>query len=107
MLLQLPGAQMSRFLENGPLYIRLLGATEKGRAVLAKARAGKSLPVIDDPARARTVIAKFYRGQPEKKALAEQMLACDLRATRLYGLLQRSTHPGNRNQDFYQPVRQA
>ncbi len=106
-LLQMCNDDMREFLQQGPMYLRLLGATEKGRKVLAKVRAKRSLPMISDPARAKAVLRRFYRGQPEVCRLAERMLEYDLRATRLYGLLQTTQQKVHRNQDFFQNVRQG
>ena len=100
-LLQVSSVEMNSFLACGPLYLRLLGATEKGRQVLAASRKKRSLPVISDPARAQAVLRRFYSGRKDLGCLAERMLACDLRATRLYGLLQQKPQLGHRNQDFF------
>ncbi|MCK4509711.1 MAG: nucleotidyltransferase [Desulfuromonadales bacterium] len=103
-LLQLSATEMVGFLESGPLYLRLLGATEQGRKVLANARKKRSLPLISDPSRARATLRRFYQGQPARCQLAERMLNCDLRATRIYGLLQATQQRVHRNQDFFRPV---
>jgi len=100
-LLQVSSDEMNSFLKCGPLYLRLLGASEKGRQVLAASRKKRSLPVISDPARAQAVLRRFYSGRKAFGCLAERMLACDLRATRLYGLLQQKPQLGHRNQDFF------
>jgi predicted nucleotidyltransferase len=100
-LLQVSSVEMNRFLESGPLYLRLLGATVKGRQLLADSRKKRSLPVISDPARAQAVLRRFYSDRRELGHLAERMLACDLRATRLYGLMQQQPQSGHRNQDFF------
>jgi len=100
-LMRISGAEMEAFLESGPLYLRLLGASEKGRQVLAKARKKRTLPMISDPARAMATLRRFYRNDPERGKLAEQMLACDLRATRLYGVMQKVPQEGHRNRDFF------
>jgi len=104
-LLQVSRDAMREFMRVGPLYLRLLGTSSRGRAVLARARKKKSLPLIADPARAKAALRRFYRHQPETLDLAEQMLNCDLRATRLYGLLQATHCQGHSNQDFFQAVR--
>jgi predicted nucleotidyltransferase len=106
-LLQVSKNEMRDYLRQGPMYLRLLGATEKGREILAGARTKKTLPIISDPARAQATFRRFYNDQPELCRLAEQMLNCDLRATRLYGLLQTTQQKVHRNQDFFQTVRQA
>jgi predicted nucleotidyltransferase len=104
-LLQVTGAEMRDYLRHGPLYLRLLGATARGREVLAGTRRKKTLPMIGDPSRASAVLRRFYQDRPESLRMAERMLRCDLRATRLYGLLQSSGGKGHRNQDYFQPVR--
>ncbi|MGW8313386.1 MAG: nucleotidyltransferase [Desulfuromonadales bacterium] len=106
-LLQVPGDVMRDFLRQGPMYLRLLGTSGRGRAMLARARKKKSLPLIADPARAKAALRRFYRDRPQALDLAEQMLDCDLRATRLYGLLQATPCQGHSNQDFFQAVRQT
>ena len=106
-LLQVTGDEMREFLHHGPMYLHLLGSTEKGRQVLARARSRKTLPMISDPARARATLRRFYRGQPEFCRLAEQMLNCDLRATRLYSLLQATQQKVHRNQDYFHAVQHA
>ena len=104
-LLQIDKVGMNGFLQQGPMYLRLLGATDKGRQVLAKVRAKKSLPMISDPARAKAGLRRFYSNQPDLLCLAEQMFDCDLRATRLHGLLLKAQCIEHRNQDFFRAVR--
>ena len=106
-LLQVTADEMRGFLRQGPMYLRLLGSTARGRQLLARVRSKKSLPMISDPARAKAILRRFYRDRPESCRLAEQMLHCDLRATRLYTLLQATEQEGHRNQDFFQAVRQV
>jgi predicted nucleotidyltransferase len=106
-LMQVSNEEMCGFLQQGPMYLRLLGATTKGREVLAKARSKRSLPMVSDPARAKANLRRFYKNQPDSGRMAEHMLACDLRATRLHGLLQTTRQRIHRNQDFFQTVRQA
>ncbi len=105
-LLQLSSDEMNDYLRQGPMYLRLLGSTEKGREVLSRARTRRALPMISDPARAKATLQRFYSGQPESCHQAERMLACDLRATRIYGLLQEHQQNVHRNQDFFRAVRQ-
>jgi len=106
LLLQVKVTEMQAFLQVGPLYLRLLGSSERGRKILARARRRKRLPIIADPARATNTLRKFYRNRSTFQQLAEEMLRLDLRATRIYGLLQRTPSGEYLNQDYYQPVRQ-
>jgi len=106
-LLQVKDTEMRAFLQVGPLYLRLLGSSDRGRTILAKARRRKCLPIIADPARATNTLRKFYRNRSTFQQLAEEMLLLDLRATRIYGLLQKKPAGEYLNQDYYQPVRQV
>ena len=107
LLLQVKTTEMQAFLQTGPLYLRLLGSSDRGRKILARARRRKTLPIIADPARATNTLRKFYRNRSTFRQLAEEMLRLDLRATRIYGLLQRKPTGEYLNQDFYQSVRQV
>lgn len=104
-LLQVKDSDMTLFLQTGPLYLRLLGHSSKGRALLARARRNKSLPVIADPARANQTFNKFYRQRKKEHALAHAMLRYDLKATTLFHLLQKKRSAEYLNEDYYQPVR--
>ena len=106
-LLQVKAVEMKAFMQTGPLYLRLLGSSERGRKILARARRRKKLPIIADPARATNTLRKFYRNRSAYQQLAEEMLRLDLRATRIYGLLQGERSGEYLNQDYYQPVRQV
>ena len=107
LLLQVKVTEMQAFLQVGPLYLRLLGSSERGRKILARARRRKSLPIIADPARATNTLRKFYRNRSTFQQLAEEMLRLDLRATRIYALLQQQPSGEYLNQDYYQQVRQV
>ena len=106
-LLQVKAVEMKTFIQTGPLYLRLLGSSERGRKILARARRRKKLPIIADPARATNTLRKFYRNRSAYQQLAEEMLRLDLRATRIYGLLQGERSGEYLNQDYYQPVWQV
>ena len=106
-LLQVKAVEMKAFMQTGPLYLRLLGSSARGRKILARARRRKKLPIIADPARATNTLRKFYRNRSAYQQLAEEMLRLDLRATRIYGLLQGERSGEYLNQDYYQPVRQV
>lgn len=106
-LLQVKAVEMKAFIQTGPLYLRLLGSSERGRKILARARRRKKLPIIADPARATNTLRKFYRNRSAYQQLAEEMLRLDLRATRIYGLLQGERSGEYLNQDYYQPVFQV
>ncbi len=104
-MLQVSGSVMAAFLEAGPLYLRLLGMSQNGRKCLAAARARRTLPIIMDPAGANAMFRKFYGAGARRTRLAQAMLELDLRATRLYMALLKSSGDGHRNRDFFEPVR--
>jgi predicted nucleotidyltransferase len=96
--------EMESFLESGPLYLRLLAASEKGRAFLAAARKTRSLPVLDNLSRVHSVLKRHYGDGRPRHQLAEKMLDLDLRATALYTLLMKNWPGGDRNRDFFTDV---
>lgn len=106
-LLQICEQEMKTLLSAGPLYLRLLGNSEKGEKILADARKRKTLPIIPNPARANNVLNRYYSEEQGRCELAMKMLEIDLRATRFYTLLQKAPFNDNLDQDYYQPVRQA
>jgi predicted nucleotidyltransferase len=106
-LLQVRTVDMMSFLQAGPLYLRLLGSSERGRRILARARRRATVPIIADPARATNMLRKFYPDGTAHRRLADEMLRLDLRATRVYGLLQEGRSGESLDQDYYQKVRQV
>jgi hypothetical protein len=92
---------MDECLEAGPLYLHLLGCSEKGRRFLAVTRKQRFLPLIDNFSRVFALLKRRYgpAGSSLRRALA--MLELDLRATRNYTLLLPGWSGGNRNLDFY------
>ncbi|MDH3997319.1 MAG: nucleotidyltransferase [Desulfuromonadales bacterium] len=102
-LMQAQAEEVRQFQAQGPLYLRLLGATERGQQILALSRKRRTLPFIHDPAKAKNVLGRFYRNQTELERVAQRMLAYDLRATRLHGLMLRTPLTGHRNRDFFMP----
>jgi predicted nucleotidyltransferase len=106
-LLQVSKVEMDRFLESGPLYLRLLGMGATGQRCLADARSIRTLPIVADPSRGANVLRKFYGEGTEQMKIAGAMLALDLRATRIYTALMKSPEAGHRNRDFFEPVRRG
>jgi len=95
-------SEMGGYLECGPLYLRLLGASKRGEAYLGKRRDSLGLPLIHQMPKAKKALRRFY-GEDGKCRQAAEMLALDCRATRLYSLLM----PGfskHRNRDFFEEV---
>jgi predicted nucleotidyltransferase len=97
--------EMEEFLAAGPLYLHLLGCTQKGRAFLAGCRKRLSLPLIANYSRLHAALKRHYGAQSTRCRLAERMLALETRATRNYTLLMKRWEGGNRNRDFFEKMR--
>lgn len=98
---------MEAFLQSGPLYLHLLGASDRGRSFLAACRRGLTLPLISNFSRVYAMLKRFYGERTERFRLAERMLACELRATCTYTLLMERWDGRNRNRDFFEEARFA
>jgi tRNAmet cytidine acetate ligase len=97
-------ALMAAALETGPLYLHLLGCSDRGRRFLSTSRKQRSLPLIANFSRVYATLKRFYGPETERLNQALAMLELDLRATRNYTLLLPGWSGGNRNLDFYQDV---
>ena len=106
-LMQSQAKLMRPLLDAGPLYLRLLGCTPKGRTLLGRIRKRTRLPIIADPAKATNILRRFYRHHSTEQQLAYRMLQIEVRATAIYSLLQRQRRALSLNQDYYQPVRRV
>jgi predicted nucleotidyltransferase len=95
---------MNDCLATGPLYLHLLGCSERGRRFLAASRKKRTLPLIDNFSRVYATLKRFYGPEDENYRRALRMLELDLRATRNYTLLLPGWQGGNRNLDFFQEV---
>jgi predicted nucleotidyltransferase len=92
---------MAAFLESGPLYLRLLGASKRGQAFLGASRKSRTLPLLANLSRVYPQLRRFYGVGSRSCRLAEAMLACELRATRIHTLLLEKWTHGGRNRDFH------
>lgn len=97
-------AHMADALETGPLYLHLLGCSDRGRRFLSSSRKQRSLPLIANFSRVYAILKRFYGPETERLKQALAMLDLDLRATHNYTLLLPGWAGGNRNRDFYQDV---
>ena len=93
--------EMTAWLESGPLYLHLLGATEKGRAWLAAGRKRRTLPLIGNYSRIAALLKKRYGAESRAFALAAGMLSLETRATANYTLLMRRRHDGPSARDYF------
>ena len=93
--------EMTAWLDSGPLYLHLLGATEKGRAWLAARRKTRTLPLIGNYSRIVPLLKKRYGAPSRAFALAAGMLSLETRATANYTLLMRRRHGGPSARDYF------
>ncbi|APG28682.1 hypothetical protein A7E78_13080 [Syntrophotalea acetylenivorans] len=99
-----PSAVMADAIEAGPLYLHLLGCSDRGRRFLSSSRKQRSLPLIANFSRVYATLKRFHGPESGRLKLALAMLEIDLRATRNYTLLLPGWAGGNRNRDFFQEV---
>ncbi len=97
-------AVMAAARETGPLYLHLLGCSDRGRRFLSASRRQRSLPLIANFSRVYSTLKRFYGPNSERLSQALAMLELNLRATRNYTLLLPGWPGGNRNRDFFQEV---
>ncbi|ALC17243.1 putative nucleotidyltransferase [Desulfuromonas soudanensis] len=97
--------EMDALLEAGPLYLHLLGSSEKGRAFLGSCRKTLTLPLVQNYSRIQPLLKRRYGVATPSLRLARQMLESELRATRVYTLLMKDFAAGNRNRDFFREIR--
>lgn len=93
--------EMTAWLESGPLYLHLLGATEKGRTWLAAGRKARTLPLIGNYSRIAPLLKKRYGAPSRAFALAAGMLLLETRATANYSLLMQRRHGGPSARDYF------
>ncbi|PLX80988.1 MAG: nucleotidyltransferase [Desulfuromonas sp.] len=103
-LLGIDGGLMKEFLDCGPLYLHLLGQSEKGEAFLAEQRKEFDIPLVGNYSRVRSILTHRYGRGSQRLRLAQEMLAWEIRATRTYTLLRKNWPGGNRNLDFFREV---
>jgi hypothetical protein len=95
---------MQACLEAGPLYLHLLGCSERGRAFLAACRKKAALPIVSNYSRIYPTLKRFHGADSESYRLAQKQLELELRSTRNYTLLMKNWTK-NRNRDFFEEVR--
>lgn len=92
--------ETTAWLKTGPLYLHLLGATEKGRSWLAAGRKARTLPLLGNYSRIVPLLKKRYGATSRAFFLASGMLRLETRATANYTLLMRRWRGGSRVRDY-------
>ncbi len=104
-LLGIKKTEAVALLEAGPCYLHLLGTSEKGQQFLAAHRKQRAVPLIQNFSRIHSILKRFYGVGSAGHHLAVRQLGLELRATQIYSLLSTNWSRGNRNRDFYEPLR--
>ncbi|WP_303720238.1 nucleotidyltransferase [Malonomonas rubra] len=92
-------------LAAGPRYLHLLGVSGKGEQFLAETRRQRSIPLVQNFSRVHSRLKRFYGIDTCGQRLSHRQLELELRATKLYSLLQTTSPGGSRNRDFFEEVR--
>lgn len=105
LLLGMTRSDMATFLEAGPLYLHLLGASKRGRAFLAASRKQRQLPLVSNYSRIHATLKRHYGPDSHDYRVAQRMLHYELKASALYTLLMKRWDGKERHRDFFEPVR--
>lgn len=89
-----------------PYYLHLLAVSERGEAFLASRRKRRTIPLIQNFSRIQALLKRRYATEPEALQRAQNQLALQVRASRIYTLLQKSCS-GQRQRDYYEPLRRG
>ncbi len=93
-----------RLLEQGPLFLHLLGSSQAGEKFLAASRKQRSLPLISNYSRIHNQLQRFYGRGSKRLLLAQEQLHLELRSSDNYALLQRG-FSARRQRDYFETVR--
>ncbi len=91
-------------LDQGPLYLHLLGCTKKGEKFLSASRKERRLPLVGNYSRIHNQLQRFYGRDSAHYRLALEQLQLELRASDNYALLQKG-FSARRQSDFFETVR--
>lgn len=89
-----------------PAYLHLLAVSERGAAFLAVGRKRRTIPLIQNFSRIQTLLKRRYGAEPETLRRAQNQLALEVRASRIYTLLQKS-FVGQRQRDYFEVLRRG
>jgi predicted nucleotidyltransferase len=95
-----------RLLAAPPAYLHLLAVSERGEKFLAGRRALRTIPLIQNFSRIQAILKRRYGAEPGALQRAQSQLALQLRASRIYSLLQKSFR-GERQRDYFEPLRRG
>ena len=93
-------------LDAPPSYLHLLAVSERGEAFLASRRKQRAIPLIQNFSRIQAILKRRYATEPEVLRRAQTQLTLQLRASRIYTLLQKSCS-GQRQRDYFEALRRG
>lgn len=91
-------------LDQGPLYLHLLGCTKNGEKFLSASRKERRLPLVGNYSRIHNQLQRFYGRDSALYQLAREQLQLELRVGDNYALLQKG-FSARRQSDFFEAVR--
>ncbi len=89
-----------------PTYLHLLAVNERGEKFLAGRRTLRTIPLIQNFSRIQAILKRRYGTESEVLQRAQIQLALQLRASRIYSLLQKN-FSGHRQRDFFEALRRG
>ena len=95
-----------RLLAASPTYLHLLAVSERGEKFLAAQRKRRTLPLLQNFSRVQAILKRRYGAEPETLQRAQSQLALQLRASRIYSLLQKN-FCGHRQRDYFESLRRG
>lgn len=100
-------AEVARLLlADPPAYLHLLAVSERGEKFLAARRKQRNIPLLQNFSRIQAILKRRYATEPEALQRAQSQLALQVRASRIYSLLQKS-FCGQRQRDYYEALRRG
>ncbi|MFO7811855.1 MAG: nucleotidyltransferase family protein [Pelovirga sp.] len=100
-------AEVTRLLLAAPpAYLHLLAVSDKGEKFLAERRTLRTTPLIQNFSRIQAILKRRYGVEPVALQRAQIQLALQLRASRLYSLLQKN-FCGHRQRDYFESLRRG
>ncbi|MDX2495930.1 MAG: nucleotidyltransferase [Desulfuromusa sp.] len=104
-LLEMDKSVVRQQFSVGPLYLHLLAVSEQGQKFLAARRKQRTIPLVQNFSRVYPQLKRYYGVESTAYPIALKQLELEFRATKLYTLLVQKYSGGNRNRDFYEPLR--
>ncbi|MBD1399738.1 nucleotidyltransferase family protein [Pelovirga terrestris] len=100
-------AEVARqLLAASPAYLHLLAVSDQGERFLAERRTLRTIPLIQNFSRIQAILKRRYDAEPEVLQRAQNQLDLQVRASRIYSLLQKN-FVGQRQRDYFESLRRG